>query len=1111
MLSKKILSLILCLSLLLAIPFPVAQASSYSPADGEFVFSSSDMLSYFTNPHSIDLSFDSGEKAAKLVVNNDYNASDPQLLLNLTGMNPRLKASDFKSLLIIYRVPVGASSKALQTELFISSGTVTGPTAGKSVMYNISKSDSYSTQIVDLSSLSWWSGNIHSIRVDSFTNASVGDTMYIDSIIFCADQNEAISIRDQRMSERYNTSTPGYNGTDYVCTSYQYDKYTSPIWKGNIVYNEAVYPVKDANGNSVYTLMYTPDEITSVYSSDFSSCYYEGIDYVVNGNKITFLQSGGIRLKDYTYIHPQSNPYNYSWDRYYKRTAAGDGKWEYWGQSDEFFNGYINVTYTHSDTWDHYVPQQKSSQLPRTSNVISNKGSMNVVFFGDSICGGANSSSYRKVYPYAEFWNEMIVSKLTKDYGCKINATYSAEGGGAAPDLVNKTEEWVNAYSPDLVFIEFGVNDAMNWSQDSNGSAAGLKSEFKTAIKNIINKVRQSYPNCEFVLVAPFYSNPYCHYMSYFEACRDALNELAASYSGVIVADITSMHKSLMEFKDYLDFSGDNMCHPNDFMARIYAQVCLEAIVPGGISAYTVNTEEPPVAEPDVGNTSLASPGGYGWQWPSQEAYGYIGNYGGNGQDIEFTCDLSLMSSGGEEAVAIFYTEDGTNIDITPTSISVGNRTFAYDWGVADISNWHTIKIKIKNGAASVYVDGELVGSVSSGVVAHTTYQLFFSYTACMAIDNMKMKSSAGTVYFDCNFENESTANSLMGSGYGKRTLLAANTVSYNTNGGNGTFPNQIKVKGYDLTLTSEVPTKNGYTFLGWATSKNATTAKYTSGSLYTADSSVTLYAVWKSNSVPDPEPVYPTITSITPKSNSITDTGKCTFTVVASGDGLKYSWSCSESALTPYLSGTNSATLVVNIPELLAKEFSATLKCKVTNSEGNSVTSDAVTLKYSITPAPTLDSITPTSTSITDTGSVSFTASATGDGLTYKWTCSNSSLIPYVTGINTKTITVNIPEILENELTATFTCVVTGANGLTSTAKSASFTYSITPPPQYTSGDLNDDGIITASDLNILKRMVVGITAAEPDSILFLSADLNSDGFISAKDVSAILKLIIS
>ncbi len=841
---SKILSLILCFSMLFSFPFFVFAEEEYDPAKGEFVFSSEDMLSYMTQPYSVDLKFDTNEKAMKMTVNNDNGGIDPRALLDMSSLG--LKASDFGSLLIIYRVPQNASAAAHATELFISAGSVTAPAAGKSVMYNISKSNTFTSHIVDLSALSWWSGNIHSIRIDPFTNASVGDSMYIDSVILCKNYSEAISKRDTRIAELNKIDIPDYANSDYICTEYEYDKYTSPMWKGNIVYNEAVYPIQDKDGNSVYTLMYTPDDIISVYTSDFTSLYYEGIDYTVEGNKITFLNSGSISLTDYYYIHPKSNPNGYSWDRYYNRTAAGDGKWEYWGQSPEFFNGYINVTYTHSDTWDHYVPEQKSSELPITAKRIENKQSMNVVFFGDSICGGANSSSYRKVYPYAEYWNEMIVSKLRYDYGLKINPTYSSEGGGAAPNLVSKTDAWVTAHKPDLVFIEFGVNDAMNWSQDSSGSASGLKREFKSAITEMIAEVRDTYPNCEFVLVAPFYSNIYCHYMSYFEACRDALNEIAASHNGVVVADITAMHSSLLEFKDYLDFSGDNMCHPNDYMARLYAQVCLETIVPGGVEPYTVD-EEPPVAEPDTGNTTSAAPSGYGWQWNAKEAYGYIKNYGQNSSDdIIFTTDLALISSTAEEAEARFYVDQGQDIIITPTHVSIAGRIFAYDWGVADISNWHTVTIIIKDGSATVLIDGEIAGMTRAGYSAFTEHILFFSYLGCMAIDNMSLSDSTGKVYFECDFEDKSLAEKYMGEGYGEHTILAANTVFYDTNGGEGEIKNQIKVRNIPLTLSDALPKREGYTFLGWSTDKNAIVAEYTSSSVYSAEKSITLYAVWE-------------------------------------------------------------------------------------------------------------------------------------------------------------------------------------------------------------------------------------------------------------------------
>ena len=70
-------------------------------------------------------------------------------------------------------------------------------------------------------------------------------------------------------------------------------------------------------------------------------------------------------------------------------------------------------------------------------------------------------------------------------------------------------------------------------------------------------------------------------------------------------------------------------------------------------------------------------------------------------------------------------------------------------------------------------------------------------------------------------------------------------TVKYNANGGTGAPGNQTKTWGYVLTLSTQVPTRTGYTFLGWATSSTAVTAQYQPGGSYGVDADVTLYAVW--------------------------------------------------------------------------------------------------------------------------------------------------------------------------------------------------------------------------------------------------------------------------
>jgi len=71
-------------------------------------------------------------------------------------------------------------------------------------------------------------------------------------------------------------------------------------------------------------------------------------------------------------------------------------------------------------------------------------------------------------------------------------------------------------------------------------------------------------------------------------------------------------------------------------------------------------------------------------------------------------------------------------------------------------------------------------------------------------------------------------------------------TVSYNANGGTGAPSSQTKTHDTPLTLSSTIPIRDNYEFLGWSTSSTATTATYHPGGQYTTNASGTLYAVWK-------------------------------------------------------------------------------------------------------------------------------------------------------------------------------------------------------------------------------------------------------------------------
>lgn len=85
---------------------------------------------------------------------------------------------------------------------------------------------------------------------------------------------------------------------------------------------------------------------------------------------------------------------------------------------------------------------------------------------------------------------------------------------------------------------------------------------------------------------------------------------------------------------------------------------------------------------------------------------------------------------------------------------------------------------------------------------------------------------------------------------YGKLTPKTY-TITYDLNGnGDTTAPTTIaaqpKTHGTATKLSDTVPTREGYTFLGWGTTATATAASYQPGDMYSVDGDITLYAVWQ-------------------------------------------------------------------------------------------------------------------------------------------------------------------------------------------------------------------------------------------------------------------------
>jgi uncharacterized repeat protein (TIGR02543 family) len=100
---------------------------------------------------------------------------------------------------------------------------------------------------------------------------------------------------------------------------------------------------------------------------------------------------------------------------------------------------------------------------------------------------------------------------------------------------------------------------------------------------------------------------------------------------------------------------------------------------------------------------------------------------------------------------------------------------------------------------------------------------------------------------------------------YAKWSLVPTFTVTYDANGATGGAP-AIAASGVVSTVVldnnSGALVKDGFTFLGWNTAANGTGTTYSGGSTFTANSNVTLYALWQTVASVAPEPKF-TVTAI--------------------------------------------------------------------------------------------------------------------------------------------------------------------------------------------------------------------------------------------------------
>ena len=203
----------------------------------------------------------------------------------------------------------------------------------------------------------------------------------------------------------------------------------APVWDTDTVWEESIMFMKDSCGIAEATFLYPPLEILKVTSTDGATTFEEGVDWV--------LTDGKLRLTENTRI------YTYTYDELYPREKPASGgsfpmndRFLLFGEDRTFIKNQISVTYTcRRGGWDGPVPQLADKELPRSFELLRGGKPMTVLFYGDSITTGCNSSKMVNVPPYAPCWYEMVIDIMKKHFGNpNIRYVNTAVGG--------KNSEW---------------------------------------------------------------------------------------------------------------------------------------------------------------------------------------------------------------------------------------------------------------------------------------------------------------------------------------------------------------------------------------------------------------------------------------------------------------------------------------------------------------------------------------------------------------------------------------------------------------------------------------------------------------------------------------------
>jgi hypothetical protein len=207
--------------------------------------------------------------------------------------------------------------------------------------------------------------------------------------------------------------------------------------------------------------------------------------------------------------------------------------------------------------------------LPETMKKLRTGSALNIVAYGMSITRGLDVSGYDGVAPYMPTYVDLFARALGKMYrDDKIRLHNAGLPGALVSWGAEYADQYINPLKPDLLIIDFGMNDFWRYTPD----------EFRSYIETIIEKVRRAHPQTEFLLLSNLQFDPdyildsdknKAFYQGNMLGYSKVLKQMEAP--GIVNLDMTGISGLIYSRKKAKDCLA-NPLHPNDYMARWYAQ-----------------------------------------------------------------------------------------------------------------------------------------------------------------------------------------------------------------------------------------------------------------------------------------------------------------------------------------------------------------------------------------------------------------------------------------------------------------------------------------------------------------------------------------------------------